>query len=120
MKRTYKPFINMKKYFLGIMMLTGLFLAGCEDDPTVTRSKDLLIYAPPYDIYLSDTYTFEAVLFKLNDTREWSWSAEFNGTEVATGDGEFFEVTFDEEGTYTIFLREGDREGSVDVKVLLD
>ena len=53
----------MKKYFLAIVMLAGLFLAGCEDDPTVTRSKDLLIYPPPYDIYVGDTYSFEAVLY---------------------------------------------------------
>lgn len=110
----------MKKYLLAIVMLTGLFLNGCEDEPTVTRSKDLLIYPPPYDIYVSDSYTFEAVLYKLNDTRTWSWSAEYNGTEVATGEGEFFEVTFDQDGIYTIYLRESDREGSVEVEVLPD
>ncbi len=107
----------MKKYFFSIIMAFVL-LAGCEEDPTATRSKELLIYPPPYEVYAGETYTFEAVLYQLNDTREWLWSAEVNGTEVTAGEGEFFEVTFDQDGTYTIFLRESDREGSVDVEVL--
>jgi len=110
----------MKKYIVYLISLCTLIMSGCEDDPTVTRSKNLLVYGPPYEIYVSDTYTFEAVQFVLNDNREWLWSAEFNGVEQATGEGEFFEVEFDQDGIWTITLREGDREGSVDVEVLPD
>jgi hypothetical protein len=112
--------LSMKKNILSIVILVSLLLAGCADDPAVTRSKELLIYSPPYDLYAGDTYIFEAVLYQLNDTRTWSWRADFNGAEIASGEGEFFEVTFDQEGTYTIFLSESDREGSVDVEVLTD
>ena len=108
----------MKKYFVAIMMLTGVFLTSCEDDPTVTRSKELLIYAPPYDIYVGDSYSFQAVLYQLNDTRTWSWSAELGGTEIGADEGEYFDILFDEVGTYTVSLAESDREGSVEVDVL--
>lgn len=108
----------MKKYLLAIVMLTGLFLTGCEDEPTVTRSKDLLIYPPPYNIYVGDSYAFEAPLYVLNDTRDWLWSADFNGTEISTDEGEFFDVFFDEIGTYTISLEESDRVGSIEVDAI--
>lgn len=107
----------MKKY-IALIAWFAIFMVSCEDEPTAMRSNELAVYGPPFDIYINESFVFEAPLFVLNDTRNWQWSAEFNGAEEATGEGEFFEVTFDQAGTWTIYLKEGDREGSVEVEVL--
>ncbi|MCU0382575.1 MAG: hypothetical protein MUF68_00785 [Cyclobacteriaceae bacterium] len=110
----------MKKVLFMIPALVlVLVMSACEEDPTVVRSKNLnILYFGEEEPIVGDDAFFEAPLFVLNDTRVWEWSASVNGTEVLTGEGEYFEFVFEEEGEYTITLTEGDRSGTFTIEVI--
>lgn len=110
----------MKKINYLIPALVIVFLlSACEDEPTVVRSKKLnILYFGPDEPYVGDDAFFEAPLFVLNDTRVWEWTASVNGTEVLTGEGEYFEFVFEDAGEYTITLTEGDRSGTFTIEVI--
>jgi hypothetical protein len=110
----------MKKILITVFTLSIIVLgSACEDDPTVVRSKNLnILYFGPDEPWPGDDAFFEAPLFVLNDTRVWEWTASVNGTEVLTGEGEYFEFVFEEIGEYTITLTEGDRSGTFTIEVV--
>jgi len=118
--RTQLIIRDMKKIIITFIALTHLVIgSACEDEPTVVRSKNLnILYFGPDEPWVGDDAFFEAPLFVLNDTRVWEWTASVNGTEVLTGEGEFFEFVFEDAGEYTITLTEGDRSGTFTIEVI--
>ncbi|MCE2732711.1 MAG: hypothetical protein O9302_11650 [Cyclobacteriaceae bacterium] len=110
----------MKKIMITCFALSLLVLgSACEDDPTVVRSKTLnILYFGEEEPFVGDDAIFEAPLFVLNDTRVWEWKASLNGTQILTGEGEYFEFVFEDAGEYTITLTEGDRSGTFTIEVI--
>ncbi len=108
----------MKLYKL--IFIIGLFtlaIACSDSEEAVKRSNTLNIYGPT-EVFIGDENTFEAPLFTLNDSRTWNWNATGAGPSASTGEGEFFDVSFNELGTSTVTLSEGGREGSIEVEAI--
>lgn len=110
--------INIKYKFIAFVFIAVIAITtACEDDPTVTRSKNLNIYGPA-TVYIGDVNTYEAPLYTLNDKRTWSWGISGDGASNTSGEGEFFEVAFNKPGTYSVALSESDRTGSIEVEAI--
>jgi hypothetical protein len=110
--------LNNKYRTITLALISSIAIStACEEEPTVNRSKDLNIYGPT-TVYIGDNNTYEAPLFTLNDTRTWSWGVNGDGASISTGKGEFFDVTFNKLGTYSVILSESDRSGSVEVEAI--
>ncbi len=111
--------MSINKYGTISLALTIIIAisTACEDEPTVTRSKELNIYGPT-TVYIGDHNTYEAPLFTLNDKRTWNWEVTGDGASSATGKGEFFDVAFTKLGKFSVVLSESDRSGTVEVEAI--
>jgi len=110
--------IKMKyRFYVTVLACVAVGFTACEDEPTVKRSKNLNIYGPA-TVYVGDISTFEAPLYTLNDERIWDWEVTGPDADPLNAEGEFFDVSFNQLGTYTVSLFESDREGSMEVEAV--